>query len=98
YPYVLTLARAGLRPSEGLALQWEDIVFRTRELRVERSLDATGRIVPTKTGLIRTVDMSVGLATVLQRLRSERAAETLKRDWTEVPVWVFCSEAGTPLD
>ena len=42
--------------------------------------------------------MSVGLAAVLQRLRAERAAETLKRGWPEVPPWVFCSEAGTPLD
>jgi integrase len=98
YPYLLTLARAGLRPSEGLALQWNDLAFKSRELRVERSLDATGRVVPTKTGLTRTVDMSVGLATGLQRLRSERAAETLKRGWPEVPAWVFCSEAGTPLD
>src|SRR5262245_16167100 len=42
--------------------------------------------------------MSVGLATGLQRLRLERAAETLKRGWPEMPAWVFCSEAGTPLD
>jgi integrase len=42
--------------------------------------------------------MSVGLATALQRLRSERAAETLKRGWPEMPPWVFCSEAETPLD
>ena len=41
--------------------------------------------------------MSVGLPTGLQRLRSERAAETLKRGWPEIPAWVFCSEAGTPL-
>src|SRR5262249_32275583 len=98
HSYILTLARAGLRPSEGLALQWGDLVFKSRELRVERSLDATGRVVPTKTGYARTVDMSVGLATTLQRLRSERTAETLRRGWAEVPVWVFCSEVGTPLD
>jgi integrase-like protein len=42
--------------------------------------------------------MSVGLAVMLQRLRSERAAQTLKRGWSSMPGWVFCSEAGTPLD
>src|SRR5262249_55872576 len=52
----------------------------------------------TKTGLARTVDMSVSLAVMLQRLRSERAAEALKRGWPDVPAWVYCSEAGTPLD
>jgi integrase len=76
YPYLLTMARAGLRPSEGLALRGDDLSFKGREVRVERSLDATGRVVAIKTGLVRTVDMSVGLATALQRLRSERAAET----------------------
>jgi len=98
YPYLLALARAGLRPSEGLALQWDDVGFKGRELRVERSLDAMGRVVPTKTGRVRRVDMSVGLAVTLQRLRSGRTAETLKRGWPETPPWVFCSEAGTPLD
>src|SRR5262249_4539604 len=33
HPYLLTLARAGLRPSEGLALQWDDVHFGARELR-----------------------------------------------------------------
>ena len=47
-PYLLTLARAGLRPSEGPALQWDDLAFKSRELRVERSLDASERVVTTK--------------------------------------------------
>jgi integrase len=98
YPYILTLARAGLRPSEGLAVQWDDLDFAGREIRVERALDAQGRVAPTKTGSARVVDMSVQLAVALQRLRNERAAETLRRGWLERPPWVFCSEVGTPLD
>jgi integrase len=42
--------------------------------------------------------MSAQLARELRRLQIERKAETLKRGWGEVPPWVFCSEAGTPLD
>jgi integrase len=96
-PYLLTLARAGLRPSEGLALQWDDLAFKGRELRVERSLDAAGRIVTTKTGRARVVDMSVGLAVALQGMRAEWSAEALKRGSGKLPAWVFCSEAGTAL-
>ena len=98
YPYILTLARAGLRPSEGLALQWDDLDFAGREVHVQRALDAQGRVAPTKTGSARVVDMSVQLAVALQRLRNERAAETLRRGWPERPPWLFCSEVGTPLD
>ena len=69
YPYILTLARAGLRPSEGLALQWNDLDFAGREVHVQRALDGQGRVAPTKTGSARVVDMSVQLAVALQRLR-----------------------------
>jgi integrase len=84
--------------SEGLALQWDDLAFKSRELRVERSLDASGHVVTTKTGRARVVDMSVRLAVALQRLRTERSAEALQRGRGELPPWVFSSEAGTPLD
>jgi integrase len=97
-PYLLALARAGLRPSEGLALQWDDLDFGARQLRVERSLGSDGRDAPTKTGEARTVDMSAELARALLRVQHERKAETLKRRWAEVPPWVFVSDAGTPLD
>ena len=42
--------------------------------------------------------MSVQLTHVLHKLHVMRKGETLKRGWAEVPLWVFCSEAGTPLD
>ena len=37
-------------------------------------------------------------ASTAARFLDERAAETLKRGWPEVPSWVFCSESGTLLD
>lgn len=94
----LALARAGLRPSEGLALQWDDLDFNAREIRVEHSLAPDGRVVPTETETSRVVDMSAELARVLQRLQIEQKAETLKRGWPDVPAWMFVSEAGIPLD
>jgi integrase len=30
--------------------------------------------------------------------RVERKIETLMHSWEEVPKWVFCTDAGTPLD
>ena len=97
YPLFLLLARTGIRMGEAQALQWTDIDFRTREIRVVRALSA-GRIESPKSGHGRTVDMSHQLARALQRLQVERKAETLKRGWAEMPSWVFCSDAGTPVD
>ena len=51
-----------------------------------------------KAGHGRTLDMSQQLARVLRRLEIDRKAETLRRGWREVPPWIFCSDAGTPLD
>ena len=42
--------------------------------------------------------MSHQLARALQQLQVERKAETLKQGWAEMPPWVFCSDAGTPVD
>ena len=41
--------------------------------------------------------MSKELVAVLQHLKTERKAETLRRGWREMPALVFCSEAATPL-
>ncbi len=97
YPLFLLLARTGMRIGEAFGLQWGDLDFQVREIRVARALSA-GRIETPKSGHGRTVDMSLQLAAVLRRLQVERKAETLKRGWMELPPWVFCTEAGTPLD
>lgn len=97
FPVWFTMARTGIRPGEALALQWTDLNFPDREIRVERSLSG-GRIETPKSGHGRTVDMSQELAVVLRQLQAERRAETLSRGWSEMPPWVFCSKTGTPLD
>jgi len=93
----LLLGRTGLRPGEALALRSTDIDFDARQLQVERAWSA-GRIESTKTGARRIVDLTARLVHRLRRLQVERKAETLRRGWPQVPEWVFCTEAGTPLD
>jgi integrase len=93
----LLLARTGMRIGEGLALQWDDVDYESRELRVARAL-SRGRLETPKSGVARTVDMSQQLARALRRLHVERKSDTLQRGWGEVPPWVFCTQAGTPFD
>src|SRR2546427_15306 len=93
----LLFARTGLRLGEALALQWTDINFAERELRVARSLGAGGRVDTPKSARGRTVDMSRELTLTLRRLEVERKTETLKRGWPALPPWVFCDAEGLPL-
>jgi integrase len=93
----LLLARTGMRIGEGLGLQWDEVDYEGRELRVARSF-SRGRIETPKSGIARTVDMSAQLARILRRLHLERKAETLRGRWSEVPPWVFCTQLGTPYD
>jgi len=39
--------------------------------------------------------MSEQLTRILLRLQVQRKTETLKRGWSRMPEWVFCTEAGT---
>ena len=93
----LLLGHTGLRPGEAFALCWPDIDFDARRIQVERAWSA-GRIETTKTGLRRLVHLTDRLVRRLRRLRLERKEEALRRGWPQVPQWVFCTEAGTPLD
>jgi integrase len=95
-PVCLLLSRTGMRLGEAVALQWNDVDFEHHEIRVARSLWRTCIQTP-KSGHGRTVDMSAQLAARLKVLRAERAAETLKRGWREVPIWIFCTSEGKPL-
>jgi len=96
-PLFFTMARTGLRLGEALALQWEDLHFRAREIRVARGI-SRGRLDTPKSRHGRTVDMSQQLTRALLRLQIERKTETLRRGWPALPPWVFCSKRGTPLD
>ncbi len=46
---------------------------------------------------LRAIFASYGWSDVL-RLQVEGKTETLKRNWAEMPPWVFCTELGTPLN
>jgi integrase len=94
YPLFLLLARSGVRLGEALALQWDDVHFAEKEIRITRTL-SSGRIEKPKSGHSRTVDMSDQLARVLLRLYAVRKTATLKRGWSNIPQGVFCTEAGT---
>jgi integrase len=93
YPFFLTLVRAGLRLGEALALQWDDLDFAAREIRVARSF-SKHRLETPKSGHGRTVDMSKQLAATLKEVRATRAAETLQRGWPSLPPWVFAQSSG----
>jgi integrase len=95
YPFLLTLARTGLRFGECLGLQWKDIDFKGRFINIERSL-SKGRTETPKSGQARKVDMSRQLTDTLRELKHHRKLETLKRGWVRMPEWVFVSLKGDP--
>jgi integrase len=96
YPMFLTMARTGLRLGEAFGLQWRDVDLERREVRVARSV-SSGRIDTPKSGKARTVDLSQQVCDVLERHRDAQQAAALAAG-RAVPVWVFPSLEGTPLD
>ena len=97
YPLFLTLARAGLRPGEAIALKWDDFNFSKREILIERAL-SDGAVGPTKTGKSRIVDMSLELRETLIQLYVHREKQTLRYGWSEMPEYVFIGSRGALLD
>ncbi len=98
FPLILFLARTGARPGEGLGLRWTDIDFANRKCLIERAF-SSGTLGTTKTGSIRTVDMTRDLTEALRGLHVTRERQTLEKKWGEVPVWVFVTSArGCPMD
>jgi integrase len=93
----LTLADTGLRPSEALALQWEDLGLEDRTLWIERTLTDGGVVKATKTGTSRSVDLTPRLAEVLDRWQAEAEKEALVAG-RELAPWIFSGEGGQPLD
>ena len=93
----LLLARTGMRPGEAIALQWPDLDFTNRKILVERAFSA-GELGTTKTDSVRTVDMSLELASALASLFKRREAQALRLGWGDVPDLVFVNSAGKPLD
>jgi integrase len=97
YPFVLLLARTGLRVSEAVALQWGDLDFHSRFIQVQRNW-VDGVLTTPKPGKWRKVDMSQHLTETLKTLQLERKKETLRKRWQEVPSWVFTTGKGTMVN
>jgi integrase len=97
YTVFLTLAETGMRPSEALALQWQDLDTDERALRIERAVTLGGQIKRTKTGTERTVRLTVPLAEALTAWRQHRERVSAKAK-TPPSEYVFPSRTGQPLD
>ncbi len=89
---MLTALRTGLRIGEMIALKWSDIDFKNRLIEVKRSY-VKKRMSSTKSGKIRSVDMTPVLAQVLKDLQTEQKKWALK---TASPVseFVFVTRKG----
>jgi integrase len=92
YPFVLCLARTGMRLGEVVALRWADVDLESRGILVRRS-QRKGRISEPKNGKARRVDVSGQLATALRGHKSLQAAEAALRG-SELPERVFSTPTG----
>jgi integrase len=96
-PLFTTLAGTGLRLGEALGLQWQDVDFATRTIRVERGV-SSGQIETPKAGHGRTVEMSGDLARILQRVHMRLPDRAKKHRWKALPPWLFCTRSGKLLE
>jgi integrase len=69
---------AGLRCGEMMALEWSDVDFHKRQLRVQRS-DWKGHVTATKGGRVRYVPLTIRLAAALQGHRHLRGLRVLSQ-------------------
>jgi len=97
WPIWLFLADTGCRPSEALAVQWEDVDLVSRSCHIHRALDLDGTMKGTKTGAGRHVDLSTRLVQALDthQVTVEASALAAGRD---VNPLVFPSTSGKALD
>jgi integrase len=92
----LTLADAGLRPGEALALRWEDFDEADRTLSVERAV-SNGEVKPTKTEGRRVVDLTPRLTEALAQWQSAGELDAIANAVQPSP-WVFPTATGTLID
>jgi len=57
-----------------------------------------GEVGTPKAGHGRTVDLSQALAETLGHLEQHRTREAWLLGWQTLPLWVFCTRVGTPMD
>jgi integrase len=97
--FFLCAIHSGLRIGELAGLEWGDIDWNSKFIKVQRSYDRVHRkIVPTKTKKIRRVDLSDELIAGLRELERNRKAECLAKGQNEIPEAVFCNEVGGRMD
>jgi integrase len=99
YPFILCMARTGMRIGEVTALQWIDIDFAKNYIIVRRNIPHHRQVETTKTvASQRKVDMSPELAAELKRLRTDRKKLALADGTTfDMEEWVFRTDEATPI-
>jgi integrase len=96
YPFFLCAFRTGMRLGELLALQWGDIDWNGKFIRVERSYKLK-QTTPTKNGRARRVDMSNQLIETLKYHHTQCKAEGFKLGLGSAPGLVF-HRNGDPVE
>jgi integrase len=96
-PFVLCLARTGMRIGEAVALQRGDIDFNGRFAEIRRAIN-DGKLSTPKSGKSRRVDLSMQLTRTLKAHLVAQKEKTLGKGWKEVPPWVFTNEVGNALN
>jgi len=94
YPLFLLALHAGLRSGEIAGLQWGDIDWNGKCLKVRRAI-VRRRLttVKTRSGR-RRVDLSDDLIGTLADLRKKTQEECLKKGLNTIPEWVFANRYG----
>jgi integrase len=70
FPLILFLADTGARFGEATALRWIDVDLNVRTARIARSFSSGMYLGPTKTGKVRTVELSTRLVETLSEMPS----------------------------
>jgi integrase len=78
YLIALLGGEAGLRCGEMMALEWSDIDFQKRQLRVQRS-EWKGQVTTTKGGRVRYVPLTMRLAAAIRDHRHLRSSRVLSQ-------------------
>jgi integrase len=99
YAIFLCAIHTGLRSGELAGLQWGDLDVSGKFLMVRRSI-VRGKIMPTKTGKVRKVDVSDALLETLLELRRKRKESLLAEGKNELPPdsWIFANNEGNYPD
>ena len=96
YPFFLCAFRTGMRMGELLALEWGDVDWNGKFIRVERSYKL--RVIsPTKTGKARRVDISDHLCETLRSLHTQAKKDGFRMGLGEAVDVVFHRE-GTQME